>query len=223
MKFKIASVLLLFLTACGAMEQSAPLQPVATTAAPLPTRQVFTESPQPTATPPFLLNDNGRTVVYDFTAHLCEADWMNGVKRGLPCPGDINNPGEGYVGLLSGSDQGLNPDFPLILMNPSTGALFGRFPKFQVGTNDDFRASLACRSNFHCAVEFTLAYYDAGGKYQEPFAKIPYRQGEPPVNVTLSLSGLAGQTVEFVLVVRPTFQSDPAAAWALWISPRILR
>lgn len=230
MKIQHALILLFLLTACGTVQPAAPPPPVATTAAPPPPQRVFTaiptftEAPQPTTTPLFQFNDNGRTVVYDFTAHLCEADWMNGVKRGLPCPGDINNPGEGYVGLLSGNDQGLDVNFPLILMNPIKGALFGRYPKFQVGANDEFRASLACRANSNCDVEFTLAYYDANGKYQENFPKLTYRQvSDPPINFVWSLNGLAGQTVEFVLVVRPNFQSDPAAAWALWVSPRILR
>ncbi len=229
MKFKPVVILLLLLTACGTVEQAARPPSVATTVAPPSTQQIFTQipsftpAPELTATPLFQLHDNGRAVVYDFTAHLCEAEWMNGSQRGLPCPGDINNPGGGYVGLLSGSDQELDQDFPLILMNPNTGALFGRYPKFQVGLNDEFRASLACRANSNCDVEFTLAYYDANGKYQENFPKMTYRQGEPPINLVLPLSGLAGQSVEFVLVVRPTFQSDPLAAWALWISPRILR
>ncbi len=191
---------------------------------PIPT---FTEAPPPTATPTFDLNNDGLTIAYDFTAHLCEANWMNSIKKGLPCPGDLNNPAEGYVGLLSGSDQGFASDFAMILTRPaypSGGGIFGRFPKFQVGPNDEFRASLSCRSNSGCEVEFTLAYYDANGKYQEPFPTQVYRQGvEPPINFILPLNSLSGQSVEFVLVVRAKFQSDPTAAWALWISPRILR
>jgi hypothetical protein len=234
MKFKFALVLLLLLTACGApaptpivpSETSAPPSLVPNTEAftPIPT---FTLAPQATATPAFQLGNDGKTVVYDFTAHVCEANWMTGSTKNLPCPGDINNPSVGYVGLLSGSDQGLAKDFPLLLTFPAynNGAgLFGRFPKFQVGPNDEFRASFTCRSSAQCEVEFTLAYYDANGKYQEVFPVNYYRMGvEPPINFVQPLNSLSGQTVEFVLVVRATYQSDPAAAWGLWIAPRILR
>lgn len=237
MKFKLALVLLVIftlLTACGAVEQSAPLPPVATTVAPPATRQVFTPiptftaAPQPTAMSVFQLENNGKSVVFDFTSRVCEAKWVNSVDtKALPCPGDLNNPTSGYVGLLSGSDQGLDAGFAMILNMPASnnaGGIFGRFPKFQVGPNDEFRASLACRTNSNCEVEFALGYYDANGKYQEAFPIQYYRQGvEPPINYVQPLNSLAGQTVEFVLVVRAKYLSDPMAAWALWISPRILQ
>jgi hypothetical protein len=234
MKSKFAFVLLLLLTACGAVEQSAPLPSVATTVAPPATRQVFTpiptltETPPATATPLIQINNDGKSVVLDFTAQLCEANWMTGVKANLPCPGDINNPAVGYVGLLSGSDQGLDPAMPLILTFPAYsngGGLFGRFPKFTVSANDEFRTTFTCRSGYpKCEIEFTLGYYDANGKYHEDFPLNYYRFGvEPPIEYVQPLNSLSGQTVEFVLVVRAMYQSDPTVAWGLWISPRILR
>lgn len=230
MKFQTALTLLVLLTACG-VSTPAPVSPSST---PMPPTEAFTpiptftSAPQPTPTPLFQLNDDGKTVVYDFTSRVCEAKWVNSVDpKALPCPGDINNPGYGYVGLLSGSDQGLDAGFAMILTMPASqnaGGIFGRFPKFQVGPNDEFRTSLACRSNSACEVEFTLAYYDANGKYQENYPIITYRQGvDSPINSVWSLSGLSGQTVEFVLAVRAKYQSDPNAAWGLWISPRIVR
>jgi hypothetical protein len=67
-----------------------------------------------------------------------------------------------------------------------------------------------------------LGYYDARGKYQEPWPMEYYRYGvEPPINRTWPLSQLAGQTVEFVLAVRG--EQNPTENWALWIAPRILR
>lgn len=238
LKFKSASVLLVLftlLTACG-VSSPATVPPSATTTTPeiLPIIETFTPiptftaAPQSTATPIFQLGNDGKSVVLDFTARVCEAKWVNSVDtKAQPCPGDLNNPTSGYVGLLSGSDQGLDAGFAMILNMPASknaGGLFGRFPKFQVGPNDEFRAFLACRSNSNCEVEFALGYYDANGKYQEAFPIQYYRQGiEPPINYVQPLNSLAGQTVEFVLVVRATYQSDPLAAWALWISPRILR
>jgi hypothetical protein len=235
MKFKFALVLLLLLTACGAPAFT-PLPSSATSVAPslVPNTKAFTpiptftSAPQATPTPVFQLDNVGKTVAYDFTAHICEANWMTGSVKNLPCPGDINNPSVGYVGLLSGSDQGLAADFPMLLTFPAynNGAgLFGRFPKFQVGPNDEFRTSFTCRSgNPNCEIEFTLGYYDANGKYQEVFPLNYYRMGvEPSINFVQPLNSLNGKTVEFVLVVRAMYQSDPNAAWGLWIAPRILR
>ncbi len=235
LKIQYALILLFLLTACGTVQNAAPLPPVATTAAPPPTQQVFTaiptftEAPQPTTTPLFQLNDNGKSVAYDFTASLCEAKWVNSVNpQALPCPGDLNNVGKGYVGLLSGSDQGLDVNFPMIMSFPAydnAGGLFGRYPKFTVGANDVFQASLTCRSGHpNCQIEFALGHYDANGKYHEDFPVNYYRFGvEPPLNYVQPLNSLSGQTVEFVLVVRSMYQSDPLEAWGLWISPRILR
>jgi len=234
MKIKFAIVLLILLTTCAPARPVTP-SPVPTAIAPPPSTvaftaiPTFTPAPIPTTTPQFQLGNDGKTVVYDFAAHLCEANWMTGVKKDLPCPGDLNNPSLGYVGLLSGTDQGLAPDFPLVLTFPAYDAssgrgLFGRFPKFQVGPNDEFRTAFTCRSGFRCEVEFTLGYYDANGKYYEPFPLNYYRFGvEPPINYVQPLNSLSGQTVELVLVVRAMYQSDPTLAWGLWIAPRILR
>lgn len=235
MKIKFAIILFaLLLTACFGIPstpQVAPtvalptetVAPPTATSAPIPT---VTETPAPTSTPPFQLNDNGKIVVFDFTAQLCEAKWVNGANpQPLPCPGDLNNVGKGYVGLLSGSDQGLDLNFPMILTFPAYDnalGIFGRYPKFTVGANDEFRASLTCRSNTPCFVSYALGYYDANGKYQEPFPMEYYKfDVEPPINYTWPLGQLAGQTVEFVLTLRN--EGDALQAWALWISPRIVR
>ena len=233
MKTKFAIILSVFLlTACIGqpttpqvnLPPTATLAPPATeTPIPVPT---FTETPAPTATPRIQINNEGKTVVFDFTAQLCEAKWVNGAyPQPLPCPGDLNNVGKGYIGLLSGSDQGLALDFPMILSFPAYDnalGIFGRYPKFTVGANDEFRASFTCRSNTPCFVSYALGYYDANGKYQEPFPMEYYKFGvEPPINYVWPLGQLAGQTVEFTLVVRN--EGDAQQAWALWISPRIVR
>ena len=239
MKIKFAIILFaLFLSACFGLpstpQVAPPVEPPTVTVAPPPTATftpipTFTETPAPTSTPLFQFNDNGKSVVLDFTAQLCEAKWVNSVNpQPLPCPGDLNNVGKGYIGLLSGSDQGLDLNFPMIQAFPAydnAGGLFGRYPKFTVGANDEFRASLTCRSGHpNCQVEFVLGYYDANGKYHESFPINYYRFGvEPPINYVQPLNSLSGQTVEFVLTVRSMFQSDPLEAWALWISPRIVR
>lgn len=234
---RLLPLLALLLTACAPVMVPVPPNETATsippTAAQPTSLPTATSTPLPAATATtgitstsFIdLDNDGKSVAYDFTQHLCEAVWMNGVTTGLPCPGDLNQLTDGYTGLLSGSDQGLDAAFAMILNVPGgngNGAIFGRFPKFTVGPNDEFRTSLACRKGADCFVAFTLGYYDAKGKYQEPFPTENYRFGvEPPLNYVWPLSSLAGQTVEFVLTVRN--KADLSQAWALWIYPRILR
>ncbi len=234
MKFFRFLPLLILLAACAPASPAAPTQVAATSApvtveaptfTPIPT---LTSTPVPTPTPLVQLGNDGKSVAYDFTAHLCEATWMTGTRSGLPCPGDVNNPSSGYVGLLSGSDQGLDPNLAMVLMFPANqvtggGGLFGRFPPFQVGPNDEFRATFACRSGYNCDVEFGLGYYDGNNKFYELFQAVRYRQGEPPINFVWSLNGLSGQTVSLVPLIRSSYQSDINAAWGLMIAPRILR
>lgn len=237
MKIKFAIILFaLFLSACFGIPSTPQVAPTAAppteTLAPQPTATftptpTFTDTPAPTSTPSIQINNDGKTVVFDFTAQLCEAKWVNSVNpQPLPCPGDLNNVGKGYIGLLSGSDQGLALDFPMILSFPAYDnalGLFGRYPKFTVGANDEFRATLTCRSNAACFISFALGYYDANGKYHEPFPMEYYKYGvEPPINYVWPIGELAGQTVEFVLAVRNE-KGDPLQAWGLWISPRIVR
>ena len=231
-------LLALLLAACTPVSVQVPVPPAETvppTSAPptsVPPTEVFTPVPTFTSTPDLSsasyidLENDGKTVAYDFTEHLCEAHWTNSVDpKGVPCPGDLSNVSKGYVGLLSGSDAGLDAGLPMILAFPAydnAGGIFGRFPKFTIGPNDEFRVSLTCRSNSNCYISFSLGYYTANGKYQEPFP-IEYIRitAEPPQNYVMSLKALAGQTVEFNLVVRA--EGFPTEAWALLIQPRILR
>lgn len=226
----------LLLTACAPVQVPVPsdttIPPTSVPPTSVPATEVFAPLPEFTATPDLSsasfidLDNDGKTVVYDFTEHLCEARWTNSVDpKGLPCPGDLNNTGKGYVGLLSGSDAGLDANLAMILAFPAydnAGGIFGRYPKYTVGANDEFRISLTCRSNSNCYISFSLGFYTADGKYQEPFPLEYIRQTvEPPQNLVISLKQLAGQTVQFNLVVRA--EGFPTEAWALLIQPRILR
>ena len=231
MKRIILPALLILLAACAPAQIVSPtVASVPPTSAPVEFTAIPTLTSAPATVPPFVfdLDNHGMTVVYDFTSRLCEAKWVNSVDpKGLPCPGDLNNTGKGYVSLLSGSDQGLDAAFAMIMTVPArdnAGGLFGRFPAITLGPNDEFRAYFTCRSDADCGVEFTLGYYDTNGKYYEPFDVNYYVTNvEPPIHYIESLRSLAGQTVELVLVVRAMQQRDPAQAWGLWISPRILR
>jgi len=176
-------------------------------------------------TPRFQFDDGQRKIAYDFTAHLCDAQWFNSADpKSLPCPGNLKQSGNGYVGLVSGTEQGLDSDISLILVKPATetaGGLFGRYPAFHVLPADEFRASFTCRADIPCAVEFNLGYYDESGKYVEPYPTVTYHGSSSVINYVLPLDALANRDIEFVLVVRNI--GDPTSAWALWVAPRIVR
>jgi hypothetical protein len=71
-------------------------------------------------------------------------------------------------------------------------------------------------------MEYALEYYDAKGKYHSPFLSWKYQAGDSPLNIDTDLSALAGQTVDFVLTLRPQ-NSTPEKDYSLWIAPHIYR
>ncbi len=219
---RITLILLLqvfVLSACGRLNPAPPpsqAEPSATFTA-IPT---LTPSPVATSTPMPALG----TIALDFTALMCNAQWMNGVQY-LPCPAtDASRPG-GYPSIMDPASQGLPANTPVLLTVPAqnnASSIFGRYPPFLVRTGDRFRATLQCVKALPCNVEFSLEYYDSQRKYHSLYGDWHYHGEDPPIPVDFDLSALAGQTVEFTLAVRPldaARQND----LALWIAPHIFR
>ncbi len=166
------------------------------------------------------------TIALDFVALLCNAQWMNGAQHLVACPGASADHSGGYAEALNPASEGLPPNTPTLLTIPGwsgSAALFLRYPSFTVRGGDRFRATLRCQADSPCDVEYALEYFDANGKYHSPFMSWKYQAGDPPVNVDVDLSMLAGQTVDFVLAIRPQNDSAPQQAYSLWIAPHIYR
>jgi hypothetical protein len=128
----------------------------------------------------------------------------------------------GYVMLMDGDVQGLPSNIPLLLMYPPQvdgDTLFGKYPAFAVQKGDRFRAVLACRAHTFCDVEFGLDYYNAKGR--TGLADWAYLFTDPPKVIDYSLDSIAGQSVQFRLVVRR--HGIGLQAYALWIIPHIYR
>ncbi len=184
---------------------------------PIPT---FTASPDPTTTPYAILG----TVALDFTALLCNAEWMNGAIKLTSCPNPSADLSGGYATALDPVSEGLPIDTPVLKMIPNANALFLRYPPFKVGASDRFRATLRCPPSMPCDVQFALEYYDADGKYNGEFMAWDFKSGDSPINVDADLDSLSGQTVDFVLTLRlfhtiENSQQDNG----LWIAPHIYR
>ena len=149
---------------------------------------------------------------------------MNGAQYLEACPGASADQSGGYATLLDPLSEGLSANSPVLLIIPNANALFLRYPPFTVGANDRFRATLRCRAHSPCDLQFALEYYDSNGKFQGPFMSWDFNSGMAPIQLDASLNALAGQSVDFVLVVRlfhqiASLQEDNG----LWIAPHIYR
>lgn len=218
----IAAVnVLIFISACGFLNTPAP------SAAPAVTP--FQSPVFPTAIPPTPMPSNPPaslgTIALDFVALLCDAQWMNGGQHLAACPAANVDHSGGYAVAVDPLSEGLPAGTPTLLTVPAWNgfaALFLRYPSFKVHAGDRFRATLRCQVNVPCDVQYALEYYDTLGKYHSPFLQWNYRAGDPPINVDTDLSALAGQTVDFVLTLRPQ-NDNPREDYSLWIAPHIYR
>ncbi len=223
-KLSILSIFLLFILACSFA--SAPATPTATPIPPSPTSLPPTTIP-PTATlaptQPAALG----TVALDFVALLCDAQWMNGAQHLTACPPNGADLSGGYAKVIDPTSEGLPANTPVILtyVGSTSAALFLRYPTLTVHAGDRFRATLRCSGplNPNCDVQFALEYYDAQGKYHSPFMQWNYNPSMPDIHVDEDLSMLAGQSVDFVLALRPENGSSAQDDGGVWIAPVIYR
>lgn len=200
--------------------------------APTATRPIFTPVPTFTATaePPALtiLSDQPGTIVMDFVARACEAKWSNNAYN-FPCPGDLTDTSKGYIEYSDHTiiEGMVSVSAPVLIGLPGQGGgsgigLFGHYPSVTMQPGDRFISTLACQGDALCDVEFALEYFDRNGTYHaENRWRWQHQAGDGPLDIDLDLTSLAGQTVDFMLVVR---EKGPAQdAWTVWIHPRILR
>jgi hypothetical protein len=162
-------------------------------------------------------------ISYEFASNYCSASWETGSDT-LPCPGkegDIN----GFVVKLNEPvmENGAKENEPALLVSPQDkrdGVISGRYPALTVQAGDRFRALANCQYNSKkCDVIFRLDYKVKGqtktlGSWHEVYEGNFY-------TIDLDLSALAGQTVNFILVVEANGPNNNDNA--LWLNPHILR
>jgi hypothetical protein len=223
---------ILTLAACNAPTGGLPSATI--TIPPLPTD---TATPEPTSTPtPQVLEvptPDPSTVVLDFVSTMCTARWSNNGEY-LICPGDPNDTGTGYVDRLDGTiiSGDILVEAPSLITIPAyenLAGIFGHYPALEVWEGDTFHAILACQpSDIPCNVDFGLSYFDSNGGFHDLSPQLgpsPFSDHDAPsgvyTEVEVDLSALAGQTVEFTLVVRTG--GDRTRYDPIWISPYIRR
>jgi hypothetical protein len=214
-------------SACSLPGQIAPTQSVPTipATATQPAATATEIHPIATLAPTSTSTQAPGATVLDFVAQLCNAQWMNGGQHLKACPNPTSDHTGGYAVVIDPVSESLAANTPVILTTPAQNgfaALFLRYPSFMVKTGDHFRATLRCQSYAACDVEYALEYYDANGNYHSPFLSWKYKAGDPAITVDADLSSLAGQTIEFVLTLRPN-NDPPQQDNSLWIAPQIYR
>ena len=152
---------------------------------------------------------------------------MNGAQHLTACPPANADRSGGYAVVIDPATEGLPANTPVILTYAGTysAAIFLRYRTFKVHAGDHFRTTLRCSGplNPQCDVQFALEYYDAQGKYHGPFMQWDYNPSMPDIHVDADLSSLVGQSVDFVLALRPENGSSAQDDGALWIAPHIYR
>ena len=211
-----------------------PVQEDTATVAEVQPSPTLPPTPIPPTPSPALPTPEPGAVAFDFITTVCQASWSNSSVY-LPCPGDLNYKEAGYIGVLESTalDNGIQLSASSLLTIPaqdgSATGITGRYPPFTVQKGDRFKTALGCMSSPEgtCDLVYALEYYDSNGGYHE-LAGAENLDGiavsEPGGSLLLvdfPLDELAGQTVEFVLVIRDN--DNPIGDNALWISPYIWR
>ena len=191
-----------------------------------PTGGIF--SMGPTANKPFFVEIevvNKAAPSYDFAAKASEAAWVTEATGRRPYPGVYGDP-DGYALVVDRPvlENGVQSNYPGILMGPPAEFnehIYGIFPAYQVKAGDRFQTYIGCEYGARdCDVTFVLQYQQPGGGGGRTYwSKIKtYKNSFTKVN--LNLTPLAGQTVEFVLLIRPNGTSTGDKA--IWANPVIV-
>ena len=203
---------------------------------PSQTSPLFTKTPPPTDTAPpptptpnilTISAPEPGTVALDFVTQVCSAAWSTNASY-LTCPGHLEEAEGGYIEandhtVLEGM---VSVEAPMLIGLPGNGypnglGLFGKYPPFTVYPGDLFKAVIACQGDAVCNLDFFLEYYDQSGSVIPVSWKWGHQAGDGPQEISVDLTPIAGQTVEFFLVLRP--QEELNNQWAVWIQPHISR
>ncbi len=162
-------------------------------------------------------------IAYSFAAQYCKADWENR-SGALPCPG-AQGDANGFVVKLTAPvmENGATENEPALLVSPqdkNNGVISGQYPAIVVKAGDRFRTIVNCQYGSNkCDVIFRLDYKNNGVVKTLASWREVYEGQYYPVD--LDLSGLAGETVKFILIVGANGENNQDNA--LWLNPHILR
>ena len=178
-------------------------------------------------TDPFWVSINvyqTNAVIYDFVANAPYAQWKSGAGA-LPFP-VTGGDDRGYAFQVDNphlEDDSIDaaPGLMTVPQNKTDGYIQATYPEFQVQSGDQIQTLVNCEfAATSCYVTFRIDYRLANGtqrtlwSWKEAYDKKFYR-------ASINLSSLAGQKVQFILMVLAT--GSASGDRALWGSPRIIR
>lgn len=140
----------------------------------------------------------------------------------LPCPGSTGDE-EGYVIRIAEPvlENGAKDDEPGLLVHPemvTDGWIKGIYPEITVPDDVSFKAIIGCYGSANCDVRFKLNYIVDGGT-EKTLASWHEVQDDQFNRVEIDLSSLAGEDVQFILLVEAN--GSASNDQALWFAPRI--
>lgn len=161
--------------------------------------------------------------LYNFTDNLCASGvtWKSGAGN-LPCPGAIGD-NDGWVLKVNNPvlENGATDDEPGIRVHPqmvTDGWIRGIFPEMTVTEGVFFKSIIGCYDDRDCNVKFKLNYKIDGGTEQSLATWLEIQDNKFN-RVQVDLSSLAGEKVQFILLVEANGSATDDAA--LWFGPRI--
>ena len=160
---------------------------------------------------------------YNFALQAARAQsWMSGAGL-LSFPGTDGDP-NGFAQKLDSvkTETGATVNLPTLLMvpqNKTDGYIQGLFPSLAIQNGDHFQTTIGCQYGASaCYVTYRIDYRTSTGARTLWSAR--ERNEGLTYNVNIDLSFLAGQNVEFFLLVLAS--GSPAGDRALWLDPRIV-
>ena len=167
--------------------------------------------------------ENDRRIVYNFALSFCAANWESNLGS-LTCPGIEGNT-DGFAFMLHNPILETRPENePALWMHPAESGekwISGTFPQIEVQAGDRFQADLGCLKAYNkCNVNFELWYRILGINRKKIGVWQEYNDSHV-TRLDIDLSSLAGESVNFILVVYAN--NNPSDAQAFWLMPQIRR
>jgi hypothetical protein len=169
------------------------------------------------------VKDTGEGIVYDFISNYCAADWQNKTTD-LPCPGSEGSDDGFVIRVDNPALESRNENEPALETFPEAitdGLIQGTYPEIEIKSGDRFLADIGCLAdNERCDVLFQLKYTIDGGD-EVNFGRWRETYDGNITRVDMDLSALAGEKVQFILVVKAN--GAPREDAAFWLVPKIIR
>lgn len=172
---------------------------------------------------PFWVEIDVEGTLYDFTENYCASGvtWTSGAGN-LPCIGSAGD-SAGWVRKIDEPtlETGAVDNEPGLQVHPQmvdNGWIRGTYPEISITGDVYFKSIIGCYGSAQCNVRFKLNYKIDGGA-EQTLATWHEVQDDDFNRVEVDLSSLAGENVQFILLVDANGSS--ANDDALWFAPRI--